>query len=568
MKKNFLQRVETRRAPSLRRGALSMAAAAMMFFATGLSAQVTIGSGDVPKDFSVLELVSNDTRGLRLPQIETTARRDEIFTDADGFKTNDLAQGLQIFNMETRCVETWNGTKWIGACAPVICAEFPALVSFCSSPAPTIADLNEEVGAVAVWYASDTGGEPLSANTKLVNNTTYYAGNCSDQSTRRGVTVELVSCSSAVAASRIRVITFTNVMYDFQHQTLESYLTGGAGATDYQWQVSKDNVTYSDIPNATARTYTIPADVIHKPSLLGLSDYSGMSSGSDKADGELWFRVRMKNPVNGDTWAATPSDYTLAIAFIKTTNSGQGSGYLSGYGELNGVRYLDLNSTIGDGSVRERVALLNLGQSGTGSFNMNVQQQPEDAVNLNDAGDLGDFYQWGRIADGHEKIVWGKLRDVNPSLSGYGNNRFDPGTSATVAKGTGLVAGVDYQSYDNPANQGGQMINPDYVGKFITEDGYYNSNWGAADNSWGSNDYCCDLTEVPDHISEWSFVNNNVCPEGWRVPSRYEWSEMYCGVLGNVSTGAYSDEIGYEVAKGKYLINAWRYRYHNNNTKS
>ncbi len=90
---------------------------AMMMLTTGVSAQVTIGSGDVPKDFSVLELISNNTRGLRLPHIATTVQRDIVFTDADGFKTNPLAQGLQIFNMETRCVETWNGTVWIQSCA-------------------------------------------------------------------------------------------------------------------------------------------------------------------------------------------------------------------------------------------------------------------------------------------------------------------------------------------------------------------------------------------------------------------------------------------------------------------
>ncbi len=81
MKKNFLQCVETRRATSLRRNGLSMAAAVMMLFATGAGAQVTIGSGKVPESFSVLEVVSQNTRGLRLPHL-TTAERDAVEASA------------------------------------------------------------------------------------------------------------------------------------------------------------------------------------------------------------------------------------------------------------------------------------------------------------------------------------------------------------------------------------------------------------------------------------------------------------------------------------------------------
>ncbi len=89
---------------------------AMVLFTTGVSAQVTIGSGKVPEKYSLLELVSHNKLGVRLPQIETTELRDDILTDAE--KTNPLSQGLQIYNMETRCVETWNGSVWIQACPP------------------------------------------------------------------------------------------------------------------------------------------------------------------------------------------------------------------------------------------------------------------------------------------------------------------------------------------------------------------------------------------------------------------------------------------------------------------
>jgi uncharacterized protein (TIGR02145 family) len=84
-------------------------------------AQVTIGDLKNPETFSILELVSgsesnNGNRGLRLPQLTTVER--ETMQETDDFKNEktDKAVGLQIYNTTTRCVETWNGTKWIQKC--------------------------------------------------------------------------------------------------------------------------------------------------------------------------------------------------------------------------------------------------------------------------------------------------------------------------------------------------------------------------------------------------------------------------------------------------------------------
>jgi uncharacterized repeat protein (TIGR02543 family) len=85
-----------------------------------LNAQVTIGQNKSPEPFSVLELISNNTRGLRLPQMSNTEK-------ATAFGANNAtliaagidAMGLQIFNTTAICVETWNGTAWILTCAPI-----------------------------------------------------------------------------------------------------------------------------------------------------------------------------------------------------------------------------------------------------------------------------------------------------------------------------------------------------------------------------------------------------------------------------------------------------------------
>jgi len=88
----------------------------LLIATSALFGQVTIGADKSPEKFSLLELISSNRKGLRLPQIDSTAQRDAIFTNAADFKGNSLAEGLQIYNLETRCVEYWDGIKWVSLC--------------------------------------------------------------------------------------------------------------------------------------------------------------------------------------------------------------------------------------------------------------------------------------------------------------------------------------------------------------------------------------------------------------------------------------------------------------------
>ena len=115
----------------------STMAVAIMLLCNGafLKAQVTIGSEAPPHSFSVLELTTNLKQGgLRLPQIPTTKDRDAI-SNAHG--TEPAMMGLEIFNLETNCVNTWNGFSWIEQCAP----------------APTL-----EVDPTGLIFTADAGG--------------------------------------------------------------------------------------------------------------------------------------------------------------------------------------------------------------------------------------------------------------------------------------------------------------------------------------------------------------------------------------------------------------------------
>ena len=76
-------------------------------------AQVTIGDQKMPETFSILELVSGNNKGLRLPQITNSIQRDAQITNVGDFKSNPLYKGLQIYNLDAKQVETWDGNRWV-----------------------------------------------------------------------------------------------------------------------------------------------------------------------------------------------------------------------------------------------------------------------------------------------------------------------------------------------------------------------------------------------------------------------------------------------------------------------
>ncbi|MDR1562331.1 MAG: fibrobacter succinogenes major paralogous domain-containing protein [Dysgonamonadaceae bacterium] len=92
--------------------------ALVMMSAGSAKAQISIGSSAASQPFSVLELFSNETRGLRLPQFNLCEQETLTNTLKNLPTTAEkaAAQGLQIFNTSNNCVETWNGSKWIQQC--------------------------------------------------------------------------------------------------------------------------------------------------------------------------------------------------------------------------------------------------------------------------------------------------------------------------------------------------------------------------------------------------------------------------------------------------------------------
>ena len=88
---------------------------AAVFFATPLWSQVTVGDDQTPPhSFSLVEIVTSleHSGGLRLPQL-TTEERDKLSIDA----SDQTANGLVIYNLDTQCIEFWNNGEWVSMCS-------------------------------------------------------------------------------------------------------------------------------------------------------------------------------------------------------------------------------------------------------------------------------------------------------------------------------------------------------------------------------------------------------------------------------------------------------------------
>jgi len=496
-----------------------------------------------------MELITkNHDGGLRLPLLSTDER--------DNLKLKDLvdpeaqaAKGLVIYNTTTNCLEFWNGETWISMCSDIqpdcSATVFPVLLSsytLCTNA--TFADLTATVGGKELWYDAATDGAAHADGDPLVSGNTYYAeervGACVSP-TRAAVSVTLGDYCSPINSGA--VTTFTNVMYDFQHQALEAYSTDGGLPTAFQWQFSRDNgVTYTDIPEAANSNYftVLP----HFADSYFASDY--------KAD-SLFFRCRISN-------AATPTPVVtsaLNILFISTEDANGNPKGNYNIDPVTNIRYLTIQTNNKNfPSSTMKIALLNLGQSGTGAWLNGVHQS--DNCELNDARDMGDFYQWGRIADGHEHTVWSKdANKVNQFLP-FGNDaNFTPNP---VAKGT--------PSYT--ANGQIPDDNSDFYGKFITS--RTDNDWGqmnSANNSRygdGSKNNTTRASDIP--LSAWSSMGkaNNPCPSGWSVPSRWEAWDIYKGTGSDtnpvVSNGTTNPP---PYGSGGNFVNGWLWRYDANN---
>jgi uncharacterized protein (TIGR02145 family) len=202
------------------------------------------------------------------------------------------------------------------------------------------------------------------------------------------------------------------------------------------------------------------------------------------------------------------------MLFIRTNTAG--------YGEENGVKYLEIetkNTHYPSGKMK--IALTNLG-----------------ATNDNN---LGDFYQWGRVGDGYQVIGWAKQTGTsrnNTFDAATDENRYPGGTTQIPSDGS-----INREPVGLTLTSSGQVESGNGYGKFIPAGSatYYDwSNKAARNKRWGNGNTSFSGRTSDIAFSSWTFngvvsvtnpdgANNNPCPGGWSVPSRWQWKDMHDG---------------------------------------
>jgi hypothetical protein len=220
------------------------------------SAQVTIGEDAPPKEFSVLELISNKKMGLRMPLL-TTAERNDMTNSAE-FQTykGTLAKGLTIFNTTTDCLEFWNGTKWISKCTGAAdpSCNLPDFILSSSSVTPAVADQGDE----AIYTASISNyGPALSYKWTITNATVDEGGSQTDNyvkvtySTSGNVSVSVEVDNNCGVASHTQNVTVTACAAPTAGSVSPSTETAVSATTNTNFTLGAVSVSYTSGSPAT-----------------------------------------------------------------------------------------------------------------------------------------------------------------------------------------------------------------------------------------------------------------------------------------------------------------------------
>ena len=110
------------------------------FIASSFTSIAQVGVGTVSPDASAALEIESTTSGL-LPPRMTTVERDLINSGAP-------AEGLTIYNTDTKCLELYNGTDWISVCSGSVVTSPPLTTQVASNGiGGTYTFLNHNLGA-------------------------------------------------------------------------------------------------------------------------------------------------------------------------------------------------------------------------------------------------------------------------------------------------------------------------------------------------------------------------------------------------------------------------------------
>ena len=415
---------------------LLLAAAIVMCAPINTSAQVTIGSAAAPNEFSVLELISNEKGGLRLPQM-TSGQRDAM-AEKFGTLAKSEAMGLQIFNTTTYCVDTWNGTKWISQCAEEEKEEEPNSLLPPDEKFPEVTNGNICLsGNVYFDVAQTDGGEA-----------------CGDLSNPNLRTPDFsVEARTYVLSGNVSDVKFYIINNDINgnDKFVKSITQNGNTAT----LIFEENL--NEVMTRNSGTFILLAQF------------------KDNADGQ---------------YKQMSLDITVQDCMRGTVlNSGV----------CSWIRFMPYNLGADPRlSVEQQMA-----------FNSPRHNDVLPSSTASNAAVHGDFYQWGRQRDGHEKR----------NSRNYPTDNRSPETGGPVAN-----SALD--------NNGQVPSGHPAFGRFIKPDGVPHD-WRQIQSNtlWNTG-----TEEKPE-----KHLNNDPCPEGWRIPTSSELQAVHAhndrDLIGTFSAG-------------------------------
>ena len=392
---------------------LLLAAAIVMCAPINTSAQVTIGSAAAPNEFSVLELISNEKGGFRLPQM-TTVQRDAMASKFGAFAESE-ALGLQIFNTTTYCVETWNGTKWISQCAA---EEEPLSLLLPDEKFPEVTNGNICLsGNVYFDVAQTDGGEA-----------------CGDLSNPNLRTADFsVEARTYLLSGNVSDVKFYILNNDINENDkfVKSITQNGSTVT----LIFEENL--NEVMTRNKGTFTLLAQF------------------KDNADGQhkqMSLDITVQDCMRG---AVLNSGVCSWIRFMPYN--------------------LGADPTL---SIEQQIA-----------FNSPRHTNVLSSTAASNAAVHGDFYQWGRQRDGHEKR----------NSQNYRNNSIS--SEASQLANTALD------------NNGQVLSDHAAFGKFIKQN-VGNHDWRQSQSNT--------LWNIGSADAPVKHPNNDPCPQGWRIPTSSE----------------------------------------------
>jgi hypothetical protein len=480
-----------------------------------LSAQVTIGADQSPQSFSVLELISGNDKGLRLPQLTTTQRNNLQATPDFQTEITGKAMGLTIFNITTKCVETWDGINWIENCA-YYCGGVPCVPPFAPSasaqtfcPDKKVSDLiaTAEDGYTLKWYDVGAGGSPLAASTTLSTGT-YYVSQTNSfgyESDRTTVSVIVGACSPAEIGD-----------IDGNYTAVTPYCLPCGGGYIATMQLSGS----STLVNPEFKWYDAPSggSLLHTGASYQLTE-TQLGITGDIQENYNTFYITVSNANHSESPRKAVVIAGAKMPVFAEFNLGANT-YLLKYAE--GGNYL------GTGNAA-KAAMKYLAEWDI------YKTYPYSSI-LVDGTIFGGLFQWGR--DWNSCMYDTVSYPIN--CSSYYNDRYNGNTNHA-----GDISGLTIADYNSPQ---GQVTSYEPYRKHIYDsNGINDYDWTMPktnNNLWG-NGY--EITASTDadagaryngnwyQSQIWNSVNNyNLDPckiyteggKNWRVPTQDEWERL------------------------------------------